>query len=249
MFINDINIWYYFGAIVLGCIVGYFLNWYEVRLTKHEKVLSFKEFNEFRKKNKVNYIYIVLTAVFYCGIVYKTGTTITTLMYIFLIPMLLVAFAIDYKEKIIPNRLNLTMFEIGLVFTFIQGITNINSSITMLLGMAVGAGIFIVIALIAGLLAGKEAMGLGDVKLMGALGLYFGFVPTIVVAVLAFVIAALVAIGLLIFRRKNKNDYIPFGPFIVIASIFTMFLPIEILVFMLLKMFTLGTYKGELVLK
>ena len=249
MYINDVNIWYYFGAIVLGAIVGYFLNWYEVRLTKHKKIISIKEFNEFRKKNKINYIYIVLTALLYAGVVYKTAISITTLKFIFLIPMLLVAFVIDYKEKIIPNRLNLTMFEIGLIFTFIQGIININIAVDMLLGMCVGAIVFVLIALLAGLIAGKEAMGFGDVKLMGALGLYFGFVSTIVISVLAFVLAAVVAIGLLIFRRKNKSDYIPFGPFIVLASIITIFLPIELLVFTLFKIFTLGTYKGQLVLK
>ena len=39
-----------------------------------------------------------------------------------------------------------------------------------LLGLAIGGGIFLIITLIGGLIAGKEAMGFGDVKLMGASG-------------------------------------------------------------------------------
>ena len=42
--------------------------------------------------------------------------------------MLIIALVIDYKFKIIPNRLNLTIFEVGLVYTFVEGIININKS-------------------------------------------------------------------------------------------------------------------------
>ena len=85
----------------------------------------------------------------------------------------LISYYEDNRAKIIPNRLNLTIFEVGLVFTFIEGIININIAIDMLLGMIAGAGIFLFITLVGGLIAGKEAMGFGDVKLMGALGLFF----------------------------------------------------------------------------
>ena len=43
-----------------------------------------------------------------------------------------------YKLQIIPNRLNLTMFEIGLIFTFLYGMSNVAISINMLLGMLAG---------------------------------------------------------------------------------------------------------------
>ena len=49
--------------------------------------------------------------------------------------MLLSVVVIDYKLQIIPNRLNLTMFEIGLIFTFLYGMSNVAISINMLLGM------------------------------------------------------------------------------------------------------------------
>ena len=100
--------------------------------------------------------------------------------------MLLSVFVIDYRLQIIPNRLNLTIFEIGLVFTFIHGLSNVAISINMLLGMLAGGGIFLAITFIGGLIYGKEAMGLGDVKLMGALGLYFGFSSIAEISLLAF---------------------------------------------------------------
>ena len=106
--------------------------------------------------------------------------------YLILTPMLLSVFIIDYKLQIIPNRLNLTIFEVGLVFAFLYGLSNVAISINMLLGMLAGGGIFLGITLLGGLVYGKEAMGLGDVKLMGALGLYFGFTNIIIITLVSF---------------------------------------------------------------
>ena len=44
--------------------------------------------------------------------------------------MLILALSIDMKHRIIPNRLNLTILETGLIITFIYGITNVNLSVT-----------------------------------------------------------------------------------------------------------------------
>lgn len=151
-------------------------------------------------------------------------------------------FYVDLKEQIIPNRLNLLIFEIGLVLVFIYGFININISLNLLLGMLAGGGIFLVITLIGGLIAGKEAMGMGDVKLMGALGLFFGLQNIIVISVLAFLIGAIVSIVIMIIKRKGTDTYIPFGPFIVISSVITIFVPFSILFTILMKIFTLGMY-------
>ena len=80
----------------------------------------------------------------------------------------------------------MTMFEIGIILMFLAGIFNANIAIDMFLGMITGAGIFLLITLIGGLIAGKEAMGFGDVKLMGALGIYFGFFNIVVITLMSF---------------------------------------------------------------
>lgn len=55
-------------------------------------------------------------------------------------------FVIDCKKQIIPNRLTLTIFEIGLIFISMQVIINtntgINTFLNSLLGMLIGGGIF-----------------------------------------------------------------------------------------------------------
>ena len=191
---------------------------------------------------------MIITAIIYIGLLYKFGIqktfagNIALIKYILLTPMLLSAFVIDYKMQIIPNRLNLTMFEVGLIIAFVYGIFNINMSIDMLLGMLAGAGIFLIITVLGGIIAGKEAMGFGDVKLMGALGLYFGLSGIIAVSLIAFLIGAVLSILLIVLKVKKTDEYIPFGPFIVIASFIVAFVPFDIILNVLLKVFTLGMY-------
>ena len=191
---------------------------------------------------------MVITAAMYVGLLYFFGFSIDTLKYMFLVPMLISAFVIDYRLQIIPNRLTLTIFETGLIFTFASVLINTNAGISIfmnnMLGMIVGGGIFLIITLIGGLIAGKDAMGFGDVKLMGALGLFFGWMNIIMVAVMAFLLAAVISIIILVSRKKKADEYIPFGPFIVISAIIAMFVPSTLLLTALFKIFTLGLYKG-----
>lgn len=98
----------------------------------------------------------------------------------------------------------------------------------MLFGMITGAGIFGFITLLGGLIAGKEAMGLGDVKFMTAVGLYFGMGTTAEISLLSFFIASIVSIVILIIRGvilKSEDEYMPFGPFLVLSAIICMFIP------------------------
>ena len=88
-------------------------------------------------------------------------------------------------------------------------------------------------------------MGLGDVKLMGALGLYFGFANIIIISVVSFLIGAVLSIFLLITKIKKTDEYIPFGPFIVLSTFITIFVPYVNLVNMLLNFFTLGLYSKK----
>ncbi len=246
MYINDLHILTYVIAGIIGLIIGQFIDWCNLRLPEYKKVFSKDFFREYLKNCKPKYILMVIVAVSYIALLYFKGLTIDTIKYMVLIPMLLIAFVIDYRLQIIPNRLTLTIFEFGLIFTFLETIINTTVGIGIfvdnILGMLVGGGIFLLITLIGGAIAGKEAMGLGDVKLMGALGLFFGWINMIMISVMAFLFAAIVSIVILIIKRKKFNEYIPFGPFIVVASMIPMYINTPDLMLILLKIFSLGTY-------
>lgn len=242
MYINNINILYYLLIGIIGLGVGQFVFWCTVRMPDYSKVFVKDFFSLYLKNEKPKYIYMTVTAVIFIGLLYLYGFQLKTLAYMILFPMLLCAFVIDYRLKIIPNRLNLTIFEVGLAYTFLEGIININIAIDMLLGMIAGAGIFLFITLVGGLIAGKEAMGFGDVKLMGGLGLFFGWRTIIIISLIAFLLGAIVGITLMLRKKKKSDEYIPFGPFIVISAVIAMFVPFKLLLIATLNIFTLGTY-------
>ena len=246
MYINDIHILTYLITGIIGLIVGQFIDWCNLRLPDYKKVFSKEFFSEYLKDCRPKYLLMVIVALLYITLLYLNGLTLYTVKFMLLIPMIIIAFIIDLKSQIIPNRLTLTIFETGLVFTFVETLLEPNAGINIfvdnILGMLVGGGIFLLITLIGGAIAGKEAMGFGDVKLMGALGLFFGWLNMILISVMAFLFAAVVSIVILIAKRKKFNEYIPFGPFIVAASMIPIFISTPELLLVLLKVFSLGTY-------
>lgn len=250
MYINEVNVLWYVAVILIGIISGQLVDWMNKRLPEYKKIFSKDIISEYKKEFKPNYIVIIINVLINVALLYKFGwnsnltSNIELIKYLILTPMFLSAFIIDFKKSILPNRLVLTMFEIALLFTFIYGITDINIALNKLLGMVTGAGIFLLITIIGGLIAGKEAMGFGDVKLMGALGLIFGFQNIIAIAVMSFLIGAILSIILLATKVKKMDEYIPFGPFIILAVFIAIFVPFDIILIVLLKFFTLGMYKG-----
>ncbi len=242
MYLHNIHILFYVLFCVLGVISAQISAWLIKVMPEHKKVLSKDFFKEF----KLNYPLIIITVVVYFILLLMYGiknqflNNLELIKYTILVPMLTSAFVIDYKYQIIPNRLNLTLFEVGLAFTFVSGLYSMNLLTNALLGLAFGGGVFLLITLIGGLIAGKEAMGFGDVKFMGALGLYFGFANIIVITLMAFLLAAVISIILLITKIKKKSEYIPFGPFIVVSCFISMIVPFRIIFIVLAKIFTLG---------
>ena len=247
MFINDIHIFYYIGIGLLGLLIGRFLGLVNENLPQHKTIFSMQTIKEYLKNSKPNYILMVIISGIYFLLLGIIGIDdkLKLIQFIVLSPMLVSAFCIDYKLQIIPNRLTLTMWEFAIVFSFIRGLNNLNVAIEMWIGMFLGAGIFFLITFIGNIIFKKETMGFGDVKLMGALGLFFGWRSIIAISILAFFIAALYSIILIIknyIKKQDIEEFIPFGPFIVLASFVVMFLPLDVLLKITFWIFSLGRY-------
>lgn len=249
MFFNDVHIMIYVAFGILGLIVGNILPHINKRLTEHKKVFTKDFFKDYPKNFKPHYIHMLLIAIIYILLLYKFGLkpdfiqNLDLIKYMILTPMLFSVAVIDFKNSIIPNRLLLTMAETGLLLTFVYGISDINLAMDMLLGMVVGTVIFGILTLLGRLVSGKKAMGMGDVKLVAALGLFFGASNILAISIISFLLGAIISIILVLSKKRKIDDYIPFGPFIVIASYIAIFVPFSAILFVLLKIFTLGLYK------
>ena len=180
----------------------------------------------------------IITPFILIGLLYVLGISEEFFIYSFISIILIIDAFVDIKAQIIPNELNMLGFIVGIVYVYYKLVTNVSMGIDLLLGLVVGAGIFLLIALFALIAYKKEGMGLGDVKLMGVLGLFFGSRNIFQIFILSFFVGAIVSIFLLITKIKKVDDYIPFGPFIVIASIITMFFPYTSMLPVLQNLFT-----------
>lgn len=248
MYINDTYIGVYLLAAIIGLAVGQLVDWMNERLPENKKIFSRDILRKYKIDFKPNYILMIITSVIYIGLVYKFGIqdsiieNLNLIKYAILTPMLLSAFVIDYKKQIIPNRLNLTIFEIGLIIAFLYGFSNVAITIDLLLGMIAGGVIFLLIMLIGKLIYNKPGMGFGDIKLMLAIGLYFGLTNIILISIMSFLIGAIWAIILMIIKKMKKDQYMAFGTFIVIATFINIFVPFEILLNIVMNILTLGMY-------
>lgn len=73
------------------------------------------------------------------------------------------------------------------------------------------------------LVTGKEGMGYGDFKLFAALGAWFGWQALIPIILMASVIGAVVGITLKLVSRLREGGYVPFGPFLALAGLTSLF--------------------------
>ena len=144
MYFNDVHILYYVFLILIGFVIGQLVDYCSKCFIKEKKIFSKETWNIYKRAMLPNYLVISAVSIIYVLLLYKFGIgknfqqNITLIKYMILAPMLICAFYVDFKEQIIPNRLNLLILETGLIFTFIEGFQNINLAKDMILGMLAG---------------------------------------------------------------------------------------------------------------
>lgn len=83
-------------------------------------------------------------------------------------------------------------------------------------GIVIGAALILAIAEIGRLIFRKDAMGMGDVKLMALIGGITGWDGVLVTMALASVIGSVVGIAR---KLRTRDSYLPFGPFLAVAAL------------------------------
>ena len=131
------------------------------------------------------------------------GYNTITLYYLLLVSLLVIITFIDLDHYIIPDELIIFGLIGALIFNILgQGISIKDS---LLGGLICGGGMLVLIHLIE-LLIKKEAMGGGDIKLFGMVGLFLGLKLGLLTILLSVYIGATYGILTIIYSKIKKKD-------------------------------------------
>lgn len=153
----------------------------------------------------------------YLLIYFKFGFTLELIGYSILCSILIIVAIIDYHYQVIPDTLNIFSLVCAIAFHTVRT-ANISDFIQYLIGFLIGGGFLLLIAIIT-----HGGMGGGDIKLMAVLGLWLGWEFTIIILFLSFIIGGIISVLFILFKLKRRKDMIPFGPFIVLSTLITIF--------------------------
>lgn len=136
---------------------------------------------------------------------------------------LLLGTFIDLEHMILPDRVTIggmILFPIiSIFFPELHGVDGwMNGLKASLIGLAAGFGLFWVIRELGTAAFKKEAMGFGDVKLMGMLGALLGWQAIIYITFFSALVGAVAGISLIALQRKGIKSEIPYGPYISLAA-------------------------------
>jgi leader peptidase (prepilin peptidase) / N-methyltransferase len=135
--------------------------------------------------------------------------------------LFIIIFVIDLEQGLILNKVVYP----AMVVAFLLALYPwpwLNDSMGMRLAYAaLGGGVgFIIFLLIA--LISRGGMGWGDVKLAALIGLATGFPMVVVAIIMAAILGGIVAVALMIAKRKKRRETVPFGPFLAVAAMVTL---------------------------
>ncbi|WP_457565497.1 prepilin peptidase [Caldithrix abyssi] len=150
----------------------------------------------------------------------KFGLSITAVFYGIFIYFLIVIGLIDFKTKLILNRLLIPLFTAGVLINFFGEIIPFKDALS---GAFLGGGIMWMAAILGAKIFKKEAMGMGDVKLAFVAGFFLGWQHILLALYLGFVIALLFILAIWLFKKKEAPSLIPMGPFLALGFIVYLF--------------------------
>ena len=116
----------------------------------------------------------------------------------------------DFEQYVIFDKMLLPFALIGLCYTL-----HMNFPITEHLSAGLGGGLlFFLLAVIT-----KGAIGGGDIKLIAAMGLWFGVHSLLFVIAYGFIAGGAAALFLLITKQKSRHDYFAYGPYFAFVGL------------------------------
>ncbi len=166
----------------------------------------------------------LLTAIYTVLVYLKFGLTVDFAFYLIFGYMLIVGSFIDFFHYIIPDRISIGLAVVGLVYGFIR-----HEFVHSLIGFAFGFILLLFVAILGKVIFKKEAMGGGDIKLLGALGAFISIKGVLFTLFTASLFGSFVGIILIALGKTSMSQRIPFGPYLSLSAILYVFIGYQII--------------------
>jgi leader peptidase (prepilin peptidase)/N-methyltransferase len=150
----------------------------------------------------------------------RFGASFSFIYYFLFVAGLIAITVIDLHHQIIPDVISLPGIVVGVLGSLI--IPQITFW-TSLIGMLAGGGSLFLVATVYQWLFKREGMGGGDVKLLAMIGAFLGWKAVILTILLSSFIGSIIGIMLILIKGKDFKYAIPFGPFLALGAVISLF--------------------------
>ena len=167
-------------------------------------------------KNNISVIYPAVE--FFTGLLlltgyYKFGLSFDFLVCLVVAPTLVIITVIDIEHQIIPDVITLP----GIIFGLAAGSYSIGY-FNSFMGFLLGGGLFYLLAILS-----NGGMGGGDIKYIAAAGALVGWQKVLLIIFIGAFLGSIVGLFQIVVQKKTRKSLIPFGPFLAIATLITLF--------------------------
>jgi leader peptidase (prepilin peptidase)/N-methyltransferase len=159
------------------------------------------------------------TAILSVVIASHYGVTFTTLFLLILTWGLICLTLIDFDHMLLPDQITLPLLWLGLLVNIDGAIVPLSDAV---IGAVVGYMSLFSIFWLFKLVTGKEGMGHGDFKLVAVFGAWIGWQLLPLLILMASAVGAVIGISLMVFKNHQREQVIPFGPYLAIAGWITL---------------------------
>jgi leader peptidase (prepilin peptidase) / N-methyltransferase len=183
----------------------------------------------------------LLTGLLFLGCYWVFGPTVDALKWAVFAALLVVLTITDLRERILPDEVNFFGLGAGLLFSFFTKSLDGTalwlsnrwfefpppqaalSFADAVLGALAGSGLLWIVAEGYFRLRGREGMGLGDVKMMAAVGAFLGLKRTMMTVLVGSLLGSVIGIFLMAVTKKGRDYELPFGTFLGAGALLVVF--------------------------
>jgi len=149
-------------------------------------------------------------------VVWHFGIGLAAAAALLLVWALVALTVIDIDEQLLPDQLTLPLVWVGLLVNLDATFIDLRSAV---IGAAAGYLSLWLVFQVFRLLTGREGMGYGDFKLLAVIGAFLGWQLLPLVILLSSLVGAVVGIGMVMLRSRDRQIPIPFGPYLAAAGL------------------------------